>query len=252
MQRVRTRVDSPRVALERLTPLSPPLLCPSSPTLTAHSRSLRYTEAQPQNDLLGVDVAGKLVLLARELGAQLSLADVHLEPLVPAALLLRAAGVGSGCASGSGGGGDASGARGAGGAGGNADSVLAALRGYDAEFAALLARESAAGGGNRRLRYIATIEMHRGDGSAAPAGAGAWVACAGGCQSVRVSARPTFVGEDHPAHRLRGTDIFAAFVTERFAEGSPLLLQGAGTGGEVAAAGVLQDVLAVAQGLRGR
>ncbi|MGC3998661.1 MAG: homoserine O-acetyltransferase [Anaeromyxobacter sp.] len=48
---------------------------------------LGYAEADPRDDLSGLDSARKAVILARELGAQVELEDVALEPLVPPALL---------------------------------------------------------------------------------------------------------------------------------------------------------------------
>lgn len=42
-----------------------------------------YTEPDPREDLGGADVARKAVILARELGARIELADVDLEPFVP-------------------------------------------------------------------------------------------------------------------------------------------------------------------------
>lgn len=48
---------------------------------------LGYTEADPRDDLSGLDTARKALILAREIGAQLSVEDVAIEPFVPADLL---------------------------------------------------------------------------------------------------------------------------------------------------------------------
>ena len=55
----------------------------------AHAQG--FTEPDPREDLAGVDVARKLIILAREMGLEVELAEVHVQNLVPEDL--RSAGV---------------------------------------------------------------------------------------------------------------------------------------------------------------
>ena len=84
-----------------------------------------YTEPDPRDDLSGMDVARKLIILAREMGLRLEMADVQVESLVPAAL-----------------------------AAGSSEDFLAQLPRFDAD---MQARYSAAHSRGNVLRYVGRV-----------------------------------------------------------------------------------------------
>ena len=93
--------------------------------LVAQARDLGYTEPDPRDDLSGTDVARKIVILAREMGSAIELADVDVRSLVPESLQS-----------------------------GSADAFLAALPAHDADMAARH-RDAAAAG--KVLRFVGRV-----------------------------------------------------------------------------------------------
>jgi aspartokinase/homoserine dehydrogenase 1 len=99
--------------------------------VVSEARAKGYTEPDPRDDLSGLDVARKIVILAREMGLRTELADVALEGLVPPGLEQ-----------------------------GNVEEFLEALRDHDHSIAA--AFEDARSRGEK-LRFVGSIER---DGTA--------------------------------------------------------------------------------------
>lgn len=167
----------------------------------AMAREKGFTEPHPREDLAGLDAARKALILARELGLNLTMRDVEVEPFVPSEFLAE-------------------------------DSVGAFLEALTALDGPMASRIEGLRREGQLLRYIARIDPD------APRG-------------KKLTVGPVAVKKDHPAARLRGTEAFVAFTTERYSD-YPLIVQGAGAGGAVTAAGVLADILRVVKSVRGR
>jgi aspartokinase/homoserine dehydrogenase 1 len=148
-----------------------------------------YTEPDPRDDLSGMDVARKALILGRLVGFEGELEDIALESLVPDAakkLPLR--------------------------------DFLAKLDDFDAAWEQR-AREARDAG--RVLRYVASVTRRRVEV---------------GLQAVESTS---------PFAALNGTDNQVAFTTMRY-QTNPLVITGPGAGPAVTAAGVLNDILALA------
>ncbi|WP_426285907.1 homoserine dehydrogenase [Luteibacter sp. E-22] len=94
--------------------------------LVREAHAMGYTEPDPRDDLSGMDVARKLVILAREAGLALSLEDVAVHSLIPAGL--------AGC---------------------SREEFMENLEGMDAPMAALLSEARASG---HVLRHVARLD----------------------------------------------------------------------------------------------
>jgi homoserine O-acetyltransferase len=112
---------------------------------TRWAMGLGYCEADPRDDLSGLDAARKALILARELGAHVALEDVRVEPFVPRELL----------------------------APGSPDDLLAALRREDPVMAGEVRRLQAEGKAPRFLARIAVGPEGKVDVSVGPRAVGA-------------------------------------------------------------------------------
>ncbi len=153
------------------------------------AHSLGYTEPDPREDLSGMDVARKALILARTLGIRLNLADLAVESLFSKAA--------------------------------SHDDPLVFIDRLKADDEAWKAKVLAAKNHGKVLRYVARIARDK------------------------VSVGVEEIAADAPLGRLKGTDNQVTVSTRRY-DLNPLIVSGPGAGAEVTAAGVLNDILAIA------
>jgi aspartokinase/homoserine dehydrogenase 1 len=147
-----------------------------------------YTEPDPREDLSGMDVARKALILARSLGKKLNLGDIRIESLYTDDL-----------------------------SDDQPQKFLENLKRVDQAWSERIRKAEQKGA---VLRYVARI---------------------GSSISVGVEEVP----KGSPFGRLQGTDNQVSIVTNRY-KTNPLIVTGPGAGADVTAAGVLNDILAIA------
>ena len=99
-------------------------------TIVREARDAGYTEPDPRDDLSGLDVARKLIILSREMGMRLEMKDILVQGLVPAGL-----------------------------EGGTPEEFLKALPAHDA---AMAERWKKADGAGQVLRYVGRLDRQSG------------------------------------------------------------------------------------------
>lgn len=146
-----------------------------------------YTEPDPRIDLSGVDVARKILILARESGLELDLEDITNTPFLTQNNLKST----------------------------DVPHFFETLKEDASHFENLVVTASEKG---KRLKYVA--QLNNGKASV-------------GLQSVDANS---------PFYNLEGSDNIVLFYTERYPE-QPLIVKGAGAGGDVTASGLFSDII---------
>ena len=160
------------------------------------AKEQRYSEPDPRIDLSGTDVIRKLVILTREAGYKVEQDDVEKHLFVPDSYFE-----------------------------GSIDDFWKRLPELDADFEA---RRKVLEAGNKRWRFVATMEADEQNSS-----------------SFKTSVALKEVPYGHPFYGLEGSNNIVLLTTERYKE-YPMLIQGYGAGAAVTAAGVFANIMSIA------
>jgi aspartokinase/homoserine dehydrogenase 1 len=158
------------------------------------AKSRGYTEPDPRDDLSGMDVARKCLILARESGLEIELGDIAVDALMPP---------------------DAAQSE-------NMSAFFKVLESYNPSFHS---RYTMASDEGKRIRYVASIENN----------------------AAKVELLE--VGETHPFFSLRGSENCIILTTNYYKQ-FPMVIKGPGAGTDVTAAGLLADIVRIAEGIR--
>jgi aspartokinase/homoserine dehydrogenase 1 len=162
--------------------------------LVKSAKENNYTEPDPRDDLSGMDVARKCLILARECGWEIEESDIEVEPLMSVE-----------CANAK-----------------DVPSFFNELENFNVPFQQLYITAKNKG---KRLRYVAEIENGK----------------------AKVSV--VEVDEAHAFYSLRGTENCISLTTKYYQQ-YPMVIKGPGAGVNVTSAGVLADIVRIAEGLK--
>jgi aspartokinase/homoserine dehydrogenase 1 len=159
--------------------------------LVKSAQKLGYTEPDPRDDLNGMDMARKILILLREAGYQMELKDIEVDSLVPESSAAKS----------------------------TIESFFLDFAQYDEVMKERLAK---AKNKQQKLCYIASFDGEK----------------------AKVSLES--IGSDHPFYSLKAMDNILAVYSSHYDE-TPLVVRGPGAGAKVTAAGVIADILRIAE-----
>ncbi|NTW31838.1 MAG: bifunctional aspartate kinase/homoserine dehydrogenase I [Bacteroidetes bacterium] len=162
--------------------------------LVKFAKNNNYTEPDPRDDLSGMDVARKCLILARECGWSMELEEIEVESLMSS---------------------EAAKAK-------DVPAFFEELKNYDKIFQKRFEDAEAKG---KRIRYVANIENGK----------------------AKVSV--VEVDENHPFYNLKGAENCISLTTKYYLQ-YPMVIKGPGAGVNVTSAGVLADIVRIAEGLK--